>query len=60
MERDWGLSGACHGLQSHVALHNPRCAINRIMEHVRLLSVRYGTPNYNQNRTGAHILPLDL
>jgi hypothetical protein len=29
MERDWSLSGACHGLQSRTALHNPGCAISR-------------------------------
>jgi hypothetical protein len=29
MERDWSLSGACHGLQSRDALHNPGCAIRQ-------------------------------
>ena len=44
MERDWSLSGACYGLQSRTALHNPGCAIKRLMEHVRLSSNNGSNP----------------
>ena len=40
MERDWGFGGLWHGLQSRSAIHNPGCAINRNMEHVRYSGTR--------------------
>ena len=42
MARDWGLSGAWHGLQSRSAFHNPGCAIRANMEHVRYFRVFSG------------------
>ena len=54
MERDWSLSGTCHGFQLRSALHNPGCAISRIMEHVRLSTNNAWSPYLRKKGMGTY------